>query len=534
MAVIPLLLLWLRAAGLMGQAVALGGAIFVLVVLRQGREPGTVRAVERILTLVTIGALLVAAAQAGVLAALAASLADDAGWSVAALLGSTVGIAGMMRIGTACLGAAAALALRRTPDSRGWAALLLAPMVVLSFVGALASHAIGRLDSRGWLWSVSALHQVAAGAWVGGLICAALLGARRDSDAPERWLHRFSALAAAAVTVLALTGMALAAAYIGTPDAAIGTSYGTMVVTKIVLFTAMLIMGALNHCALHGRMTLAGWRTHPSVREANSIPLRRRLEVEAGLALVALILAASIALAPPAADVTERATLEEVLRIFTPQWPRFQTPSAAELAAAAGLGDPSAPRTPEMTAWSEFGHHVSGVFVLAMGLLAILEWTGRAQWARHWPLLIIGLTAFIAWSMDPEGWQTGTVGFWKQLLDAEVLQHRIMLVLTALFGLAEWRVRSGRHPNSPLRFVFPLVGIGAGVLLLTHVHEVDSPKTGFFMELTHLPLGLISLLAGWARWLELRLAPSGDTWPGRLWGPALAIFGLLLIFYREA
>jgi len=262
--------------------------------------------------------------------------------------------------------------------------------------------------------------------------------------------------------------------------------------------------------------------------------LRRRLEVEAGLALVALALAASLGSAPPATDVTtERATVEEVRRIFTPQWPRFQTPSATELAAASDLADPRAPRMPENTQWSEFGHHVAGVFVLAMGLLAMLERTGRAPWARHWPLLIIGLTGFITWSMDPEGWQTGTVGFWEQLWDPEVLQHRLLLVLTAAFALAEWRVRSGRHPTSPWRFVFPLVCICGGVLLLAHVHEVNNFKTGFFMELTHLPLGLVALLAGWARWLELRLAPAEPAWSGRLWAPALVVFGLLLVFYRE-
>ncbi|MGH7312736.1 MAG: CopD family protein [Candidatus Rokuibacteriota bacterium] len=532
---IPFLLVWLRAAGLVGQSVALGGAVFALVVLRRGREPGSVRAVDRTLILTAVGALLAAAAQTGVLAALAAGLADEAGWPIAALLGSTVGIAGMIRIGLACLAAAAALALRRAPDSGGRSALLLVATVLLAFTGALASHAIGRIDGRVWLWSVTALHQVAAGTWLGGVMCAAVLGARRQGDNPERWLHRFSALAAAAVAVLALTGMALAFEYVGTPGAAIGTSYGTMVLTKIVLFTALLAMGVLNHRAVHGRIRLLPWGARPPVSVASSIPLRRRLEVEAGLALVALALAASLGSAPPATDVTtERATLEEVRRIFTPQWPRFQTPSAAELAAASDLADPRAPRMPENTAWSEFGHHVAGVFVLAMGVLAMLERTGRAPWARHWPLLIIGLTGFITWSMDPEGWQTGTVGFWEQLLDPEVLQHRILLVLTALFALSEWRVRSGRHPNSPWRFVFPLVCICGGVLLLAHVHEVNNAKTGFFMELTHLPLGLVALLAGWARWLELRLAPAEPSWSGRLWAPALIVFGLLLVFYREA
>jgi putative copper resistance protein D len=298
-------------------------------------------------------------------------------------------------------------------------------------------------------------------------------------------------------------------------------------------------MGLLNHRALHGTLALRPWRARPPAMAAPTLPatalvLRRRVEVEAGLGLVALLLAASIGSAPPAAEVAGRATLAEVRDIFTPTWPpRLSTPSPAELAASTALADPSAPRTAANTAWSEFGHHVAGLFILAMGLLATLARTARARWARHWPLLIIGLTIFVAWSLDPEGWQTGAVGFWEQLLSGEVLQHRILLLLTAVFGVAEWRLRSGRHPGSRWRYVFPLACIAGGALLLSHAHDVNDARTAFLMEVTHLPLGLVSLVAGWARWLELRLAPL-DHAAGRLWGPALALFGLLLIFYREA
>ena len=75
--------------------------------------------------------------------------------------------------------------------------------------------------------------------------------------------------------------------------------------------------------------------------------------------------------------------------------------------------------------------------------------------------------------------------------------------------------------------------IGAGTLLLSHAHEVSNAKSGFLMELTHLPMGLVILVAGWARWLELRLSPPENRGPGHLWAPALALFGLLLVLYRE-
>jgi hypothetical protein len=51
-------------------------------------------------------------------------------------------------------------------------------------------------------------------------------------------------------------------------------------------------------------------------------------------------------------------------------------------------------------------HHIAG-------FLAVLERTGRAPWARHWPLLFIGLAAFLFARDDPEAWPFGPLGFWR-------------------------------------------------------------------------------------------------------------------------
>ena len=567
---IPLLAVWLRAAGLVGQCLALGGAAFALLVLRPGRErcpPGTL---DRTLTLTALGALLVALSQAAGLLTVAAALADGGGWPLAALLVSTSGMAGVIRIAIAAGAVAAALALRRAPESWTRGAVLFGATLLLVLCGSLASHGAGRLE--GWLWlvSLSALHHAAAATWVGGLICAAVAVARTKTHPPDEWLRPFSALAGVSVAVLAFTGGALSIVFIAEPAAAIGTSYGAMVLAKITLFAALLTMGATNYRALRSprgdssaRPLQSAAPAHPAApkrsaasmgsgapmgsasREGSAAPevspsrpssiiLPRRLEVEAGLAIVTVLLAASIGSAPPAVDVrADRATPADLKRVFTPGWPRLSAPSLAELASASALGDADAPHTPEDSAWSEFGHHVAGMFILAMGLLAMLERSGRAPWARHWPLLFVGLTGFVAWNMDPEGWQTGNVGFWEHLLGLEVLQHRMLLGLTALLGLAEWRVHSGRNPNSRWRYGFPFVCIAAGALLLTHAHDVNDAKFAFLMEINHIPLALVILVAGWARWLELRLPPPENRTPGRVWAPALALFGVLLMFYRE-
>jgi putative copper resistance protein D len=528
--VIPIMLLWLRAAGLVGQTVALGSAVFALVVLR--RERGPARALDRTVALTAASALLAALAQICLIAVQTAALADAAGgWPTAALLGSTVGLAGLVRIAAALAVLAAALTLRRAPESRARRAGLLAAATALCLTGVLASHAIGRTESRAWLLTITALHQAAVAVWVGGLICAAMHAVRARADDGNAWLRPFSAVAAAAAAGVAVSGLALSLAYVATPEAAIGTSYGAMILTKIVLFTALLALGVLNHKALHGGVWR--WRRPEPEAAAGSIRLRRRVEVEAGLAIVTILVAASVSTAPPAVDVVARATPDEIRSVFTPRWPRLTTPTLTELASASDLANPDAPRTAEMTAWSEFGHNVAGLFILTIGVMATLERNRGVRWARHWPLLIIVLSIFVAYSVDPEGWQTGAVGFWEQLRSPEVLQHRILLLLTALFGFAEWRVRSGRHPHSPWRYVFPLAAIWSGVLLLAHAHEVGDTKTAFYMELSHLLLGLTSLLVGWARWLELRLPAAESGTPGRLWAPALALFGLLLILYHE-
>jgi hypothetical protein len=170
--VIWLVLLWLRAAGLVGQAISLGGAIFVLAVLRPARTRDAAGMFDRVLALIAFGALLAAAAQAGVLVALAEVLGDDVGWPLGALLGSTVGVIGLTRIAVALLGAAAAHALRRDPESSARSSLLLISGVLLAVTGALASHAVGRIDGSVWLVTVGALHQAAAATWTGGLACA--------------------------------------------------------------------------------------------------------------------------------------------------------------------------------------------------------------------------------------------------------------------------------------------------------------------------------------------------------------------------
>jgi putative copper resistance protein D len=226
----------------------------------------------------------------------------------------------------------------------------------------------------------------------------------------------------------------------------------------------------------------------------------------------------------------DRATPGEVVSRFVPRVPRLSSPPIEALP----IHDKEAPRTDEDRAWSEFNHHISGMFVLAMGLLGLLQASGRARWARHWPLVFLGLAAFMMVRNDPGAWPLGPQGFWASMREPSVLQHRTFVMLVVVFGLFEWMVRSGRLRAPRAALLFPMLCAVGGGLLLTHSHASLNLKTEFLTEVTHAPLGVLGVLVGWGRWLELRLAAPEDRLPGRLSACAMAVIGVLLLIYRES
>ena len=54
------------------------------------------------------------------------------------------------------------------------------------------------------------------------------------------------------------------------------------------------------------------------------------------------------------------------------------------------------------------------------------------------------------------------------------------------------------------------------------------------IELTHTPLALLGVTAGWSRWLELRLDPPAARVAAWVWPVCFALVGVVLLAYREA
>jgi putative copper resistance protein D len=283
--------------------------------------------------------------------------------------------------------------------------------------------------------------------------------------------------------------------------------------------------------------------------------MRRFAEVEIGIGFSIFFAAASLTSVPPAVDLTaDRVTWPEIVERNTPHWPRLVSPdhdalalpalqaqldaeAAAQKTAASPAFVPGSGELPVRNAadiaWSEYNHHWSGLFVVVIGVLGLLQRAG-VRWARHWPLALLGLAVFLFLRSDPEVWPLGSEGFFASLRDIEVLQHRMFVTLIVAFAVFEWGVRTGRLKRPGLALVFPLLTALGGALLLTHSHAIANVKDQLLIELTHTPLALAGIAAGWARWLEIRADGPVQRAAGWVWPLCFLFIGALLLLYREA
>jgi copper resistance protein D len=425
---------------------------------------------------------------------------------------------------------------------------LLIPAALILAAAVMTSHAVARMEHRALLAALTGLHQAATAAWIGGLPYL-LLSLKREPDAQvrRRIAANFSQLALFSVAALFAGGVGLALAYVGSWNALYATTYGAMVVVKIILFGLLLILGALNF------FIVRRVQAKPSQRPSR---LLRFGEVEIGIGLTIILAAASLTSQPPAVDLAAgRVTGHEIYERYAPRMPRLKSPPLSALSepseqiekrlAAAGSPVPesfipgqgaSGVPGPGDIAWSEYNHNWAGVIVLCIGLLSFLARTGYFPWARHWPLLFLGLAVFLFLRSDPENWPLGPNGFWESFAASDVLQHRLIVLLVAAFAIFEWSVVTHRIRSHAASLVFPCVCVLGGAILLTHSHALGNIKDELLIELSHIPLAVLGIVAGWSRWLELRLLPEDRirrilSW---IWPVCFILIGFVLLDYHEA
>ena len=529
LALFALVAVMLRAATLVFQSLLIGGIVFHRWI---AAEKPTLGETAPGIPLLRLSAIALAVTQVLFLGLNTMLLRVSLGLTLAETMSANFFVVGMVTI-------VAALAVALTPSRR-----LVSPgnlMTLLSLValacGVLASHAASRIDQRAFLITCTAVHQGATAVWIGGLPQLWITMRRPVSIAQESTARRFSRLALISVVALSGTGLAMVLRYFDSPSALYATPYGVMVAVKILFFLILISMGAFN------RKLVQAFSVNRNA--GPRMVLRHVLEAEIGIGITAILVAASLTSQPPAADLKlGRVTSAEIYQRMRPSWPRLSSSRLTEIsesslqaskrARAAGLPPPPPhANTSGDIAWSEYNHHWAGIFVLLLGVLAAFAQRRNPGVARYWPLVLVGLAAFIFLRADPEGWPLGPDNFWEAIQNGEVLQHKAFAMLILFFAIFELRVRLGKN-RSFAAYVFPAVCAFGGALLLTHSHSLDNLKEQLLAELSHAPIAVAAVFAGWSRWLELRLPEDHARWMTGVWPACFIAIGAILLNYREA
>jgi copper transport protein len=175
-------------------------------------------------------------------------------------------------------------------------AALALPVAVLVVTLSIAGHA-GATRPRGLLAPADAIHVLAAGTWLGGLVFLLLVFWPRANAPPGAAAiatRRFSGLALPAVVLLIASGAAEAWFYLGSIDGLTSTSWGLALVAKVALLVAIIALAARNRRAVS--------RLSSSALGGTGLGTALRRSMRAEVALAMLVLGATAVLvrsAPP-------------------------------------------------------------------------------------------------------------------------------------------------------------------------------------------------------------------------------------------
>ena len=212
-------------------------------------------------------------------------------------------------------------------------------------LGGICATAGGALALQPWLGHAGAaggrageilpwaelVHLLGAALWLGGLPALRLALGRIAEPGPM--VHRFAAVALAAVLAIAGSGAVQGWYLVGGIGRLTDTGYGRIVLLKMVLFAAALILALANRLVLSHRLDLPAARRRLGVSVA--------IEALAGLGIVEA--AGFLAGLPPGADRAGTA----------PPWPLLVLPAGTLLLAAVLLARRLSRRLPARSPLSE-------------------------------------------------------------------------------------------------------------------------------------------------------------------------------------
>ncbi len=202
---------------------------------------------------------------------------------------------------------------------------------------------------------------------------------------------------------------------------------------------------------------------------------------------------------------------------------------------ASGLGA----RSPDEIDFSEFHHHVAGVFIVLFGLAEL----GNALkyplpvWTRFMlPGALSMIGVFVLFGDDHSAWPIGSIDFIDAFFgqDREMMEHKLYGVLALTIAFFEALRRSGRGWQAVSAAPLVILTLAGSLWLFAHSHG-DHPALAK-IQFQHSLLGVVGIGAalskGVASWL-----PSASPHVTKRWEVAWAgfeiLFGALLLIYSQ-
>jgi copper transport protein len=214
-------------------------------------------------------------------------ITDGSAWR--AVFDTTIGLAWAIRAVTIAVIAVILLATHSRSRAVWWQPLLLVGLVTVGIASAYGGHgATGRWHYLGVILTM--LHVSSMAVWLGGLVMLVVSFAEAERDG----VQRFSSIALLAVSSLVVTGTIQGFRQVGSIDGLTGTSYGKLLIWKVVAVAGILVVATVARASTHGRLSLRS--AAPATASVGAAAagfdrarLRRAISIETFLAVVVVI-----------------------------------------------------------------------------------------------------------------------------------------------------------------------------------------------------------------------------------------------------
>jgi hypothetical protein len=188
--------------------------------------------------------------------------------------------------------------------------------------------------------------------------------------------------------------------------------------------------------------------------------------------------------------------------------------------------------------YSNFNHHLAGVFIILIGVseihygitAAVLAWTRFLL-----PVFMVSVGVFLLIWSDHQGWPFGSTfaqafftGEW------ETIQHKWFGILALVIGLIEWLRRTGQLMGRWWKFPLPAFAIVGGLSLFLHSHGTH--PSAHQIALHHAVMGIMAVTAGSSKllsdWKGALVTGGASRWE-LAWAALVLLIGIQLLIYSE-